>query len=170
MHLEGADMGEMPVGWVLDPEAAMESRDDFPRVADIHVSGVSARAIRRLGVAAATVAAVLYLLIGVGVLSVGGSTTGENAGLLEFGLVMAATFGVVAGLLLFVRRRAVLLAVAVLQVIVLVGYVALSDMRDPPFDPWGLLIKVAQLVVLGVVAWLIVRGARPQATGGPTPA
>lgn len=162
-------MGQMPVGWVLDPEAEMESRDDFPRVADMPVSGVSARAMRRLGVAAATVAALLYLMIGIGVLSVGESTTGEDAGLLGFGLVMAASFLGVAGLLLFVRQRAVLLAVAALQVIVLVGYVALSDMRDPPFDPWGVLIKVAQLVVLGVVAWLIVRGPRPQA-GGSTPA
>lgn len=157
-------MGDVPVGRALDPEAAMESRDDFPRIADMPVSGVSARAMRRLGVAAATVAAVLYLLIGVGVLSVGESTTGEDAGLLGFGLVMAATFLVVAGLLQFVRRRAVLLAVAMLQVVVLVGYVALSDMRDPPFDPWGVLIKVAQLVVLGVLAWLIIRDPKGRHT------
>jgi hypothetical protein len=158
----------MPVGWVLDPEEEMESRDDFPRVADIHVTAPPAGTIRRLGVAAATVASVLYLLIGIGVLSVGESTSGEDAGLLGFGLVMAATFGVVAGLLLLVRRRAVLLAVAALQVVVLVGYVALSDMRDPPFDPWGLLIKVAQLVVLGVVAWLLSREPRPLDTRGPS--
>jgi hypothetical protein len=40
-------------------------------------------------------------------------------------------------------------------------------MRDPPFDPWGVLIKAAQLVVLGVVAWLIVRDPKGRhATSG----
>ncbi len=58
------------------------------------------------------------------------------------------------------RSRAVWAAVAVLQVIVIVGYFALAGIREPSFELWGLLIKACQVVVLGCVGYLLLRGNR----------
>jgi hypothetical protein len=51
----------------------------------------------------------------------------------------------------------------VLQVIVLVGYVAAAGLRTPSFEPWGILVKVCQVVVLAAVLYLIVRDRRAHA-------
>lgn len=98
------------------------------------------------GSAAAT--AIIYLLIGLGVVFVGRPTTGENASLFEFGVVMATVSAIVAALLLRFRSRRLWIAVGVVQAIVIVGYFVLADVRDPHFEPWGLVIKALQGVVL----------------------
>lgn len=106
---------------------------------------------------AALAAAALYLLIGLGVLSIGTAKSGEAVDLWSFGATAGATFAVVAALLLRFRSRLLLASVAVLQVIVIVGYFALADIRTPPIEPWGLLIKVCQAIVLVAVAVLLLR-------------
>jgi hypothetical protein len=116
------------------------------------------RTVGHLGAVAAAVTAILYLLIGVGVLRVGESSTGAPNDLFAFGAMVGGTFAVVAVLLWFVRSRVLWWAVAVLQVIVLVGYVAAAGLRTPSFEPWGILVKVCQLAVLAAVLYLIVRG------------
>lgn len=110
--------------------------------------------LRYLGVAAAVAAAVLYLLIGVGVLSIGTAASGQAPDLLSFGLLMGVLFGGVATLLVFVRSRAVWLVVGLFQVLVIVGYFAMSGIRTPAVEPWGLLVKACQAVVLVAVALL----------------
>lgn len=125
---------------------------------------------RLVAAAAALVAAGLYLLIGLGVLDIGESTQAAAAtDLFAFGAMMAATFAVVAALLWRLRSALLWAAVAVLQVIVLVGYVAFANVRDPAFDPWGILIKICQAIVLVAMAYLLVRGREP-ATAARTPA
>jgi hypothetical protein len=123
--------------------------------------------IRTIPVAAAAAAfatAALYLLIGFGVLAIGRAAAGAEApNLLEFGAIMAAVFVVVGLLLLRFRTLPVLLAVGVVQVLVLVGYVALADLRVPAFELWGVLIKVLQAAVLIAVAWLVLRRERAPA-------
>jgi hypothetical protein len=116
------------------------------------------RTVGHLGAVAAAVTAILYLLIGVGVLRVGESSTGAPNDLLSFGAIVGGTFAVVAALLWFVRSKVLWSAIAVLQVIVLVGYVAAAGLRTPSFEPWGILVKVCQLAVLAAVLYLIVRG------------
>lgn len=113
---------------------------------------------RYLAAAAAAAAALLYLLIGLGVLSIGRSVKDGSTDLFGFGMVMTAAFVVVTLLLLRFRSRAVLALVAIVQVVVLVGYVALANVRDPQFEAWGLLVKACQLVVLLAVAYLLVAG------------
>ncbi|HEX5588850.1 MAG TPA: hypothetical protein VFX65_00980 [Candidatus Limnocylindrales bacterium] len=113
------------------------------------------RAIRTGAAGAALVAAALYFLIAAGVLDIGESTNGEDPGLFEFGAFMGVIFVGVALALLQVRSRLVWAGVAILQVIVLVGYVAAAQIRIPAFEAWGLLIKACQLAILGAVGYLL---------------
>jgi hypothetical protein len=124
--------------------------------------------VRYVAIGASVVAAALYLGIGLGVLDIGGSADGSDPGLFEFGAMMAAVFGITAVLLWFVRSRVLYAAVAVLQVIVLLGYVAFSSYREPAFDLWGALIKVAQVMILAAVLYLFAH-AREVSTSTTTP-
>lgn len=123
------------------------------------------RTVRHVGAAAAGVSAVLYLFIGLGVLSVGESSTGGTPDLFPFGVMAGGTFVAVALLLWRFESRLLWALVALLQVIVILGYVAMADVRVPPFEIWGLLVKATQVVVLGTMAVLIVMTRRP-AFGG----
>ncbi len=119
--------------------------------------------VRYLAAAAAAAAAVLYLLIGAGVLSVGTAASGEATDLFSFGAMAGGTFAIVAALLLRFRSRPLWVAVGALQVVVIVGYFAVADVRTPPIEPWGLLIKASQAVVLLAVIALAIRGRREPA-------
>lgn len=115
---------------------------------------------RGLAAVAALAAAALYFLIAAGVLDIGKSTNGQDPGLFEFGMLMGGIFVVVAAVLLRSRSRLLWIGIAVLQVIVLVGYVLAAQIRIPAFEVWGLVIKACQLVVLaGVGAMLLDRSA-----------
>lgn len=116
--------------------------------------------IRTLGAGAAALAASVYLCIGLGVLSIGTATSGQAPDLLSFGVTMAVMFAVVAGVLLRFHARPLAFAVAGLQVLVIAGYFAMAGIRTPPVEPWGLLIKVLQAVVLVAAVLLAVRSRR----------
>lgn len=105
-------------------------------------------AIRRLAIAAALAAAVLYALIGLGVLDVGRPSSGAAPDIGPFGAVMAATFVVVAVALARFESIPTLIGVIVVQLIVIVGYFALAGVRVPAIEITGLLVKLAQLIVL----------------------
>jgi hypothetical protein len=117
----------------------------------------------RLGAAIASLlSAVLYYLIGFEVLYVGESTNGVDPGLLAFGLSAGTTFVVCAVLLLVVERRLLWIVLATLNAVVIVAYFAMAGVRDPSFEWPGLAVKAAQLVTLGALALLAIRG--PQVT------
>jgi hypothetical protein len=120
---------------------------------------VAAR-LRHLAAATAGLTALLYVLIGLEVLPVGRPSDGSAPDLLAFGLIVGGMFAVAAVLLFLVSRRVVWLVVGALQLLVIVGYFALAEVRDPPFAPWGLVVKALQVVILGVVAYLAIRGTR----------
>jgi hypothetical protein len=105
-------------------------------------------AIRRLAIAAALVAAALYALIGLGVLDVGRPSSGAAPDLGPFGAVMATTFMVVAIALARFTSVPALVGVILVQLIVIVGYFAMAGVRVPGIEINGLLVKLAQLVVL----------------------
>ncbi len=116
--------------------------------------------VRYLAVAAAAVTAVLYFLIGLQVLHIGESTSAAAADkpdIFAFGAMTGVAFTVTAVLLYLFRSRPLWIAVIVLQVIVLAGYVAISGQRNPPYEIWGLTIKALQAVILVAVAYLLTR-------------
>jgi hypothetical protein len=123
---------------------------------------------RLVATAAAGLSAFLYLLIGLEVLSIGEARSGSND-ILGFGLGAAAAFALIAIVVWFTRRRWVLWLVGLFDAAVLVAYFALAGVREPPFEPWGLLIKVCQAVLLVAVALLSLRGHAP-ATSMPAAA
>jgi hypothetical protein len=128
---------------------------------------MNSRNARYVAVGGAAAAAVLYFLIGFEVLVIGESKTGAND-ILGFGLSAGTTFALIAILVALVHRRWVLAIAALLDAAVIVGYFAFAGVRDPAYEPWGLLVKAAQLVLLAGVGYLLVRGraetpARPAA-------
>lgn len=123
-----------------------------------HPAVLESPRLRAGGAAASAVAALVYLLIGLGILSIGTARSGEAPDLPQFGVTMAVVSLAIAAVLLRLRSRIVLGAVAVLQLVVIVGYFALAGIRVPPVELWGLVIKGLQLVALGVTVALVVRG------------
>lgn len=115
---------------------------------------MNARWTRRVAAGAAAGAAVLYVLIGFGVLFIGESTTGATD-LLGFGLTLGGLYAIAALLVLEIRNRWFLAALVLLNLATLIGYVALAGVRVPPFELWGLAIKVLQVVMLVAVARLL---------------
>jgi peptidoglycan/LPS O-acetylase OafA/YrhL len=114
-------------------------------------------------VLASLAAGLVYLLIGLGVVSVGTSTQDATTDLFGFGVSMAVASLAVAALLWFVPQRRILIGVVGFQLLVLIGYVLAAGLREPPFELWGLLIKACQAVVL-VAAILLVTESRTAAT------
>jgi hypothetical protein len=130
------------------------------------------RRFELVAIGASIVTAVLYVLVGFEVLYVGRSTSGGDPGLLGFGLSAAAVFLASAALLLMVERRWAWIVVAVLNAAVIVGYFALASVREPAFEWPGLAIKGLQLITLGALVVLAVRGEgteRPRMHAHPHP-
>lgn len=116
--------------------------------------------VRTGAIVASAAAALLYLLIALGFLSVGRSIEAGTTDLFAFGALLATVFVVIAAALWRFETRAVWGAIAVVQVVVLIGYVAVSGVREPAFETWGLLIKACQAGVLAATAYLIVHSGR----------
>ena len=116
----------------------------------------------RLRSAAGTLAAVvaaLYLIVGFEVVRVDGIADVEPGPAVPL-VIAGVLFAALAALLFVVRRRIVWVLGAALQVLVIVGYVAISSERDPAFEPWGLTIKVLELALLVALSALALRGSR----------
>jgi hypothetical protein len=135
------------------------------------------RTIRYLAAAAAGVTAILYVLIGFEVIYIGESSSGGTPDLLAFGLMVGGAFAVIALLMMLVGRRLVWIPVAAFNIVVIVGYFAAAELREPSFAPWGLVVKAVQVAILAAVVYLVVRGpeskvesrqASPLATAGRT--
>jgi hypothetical protein len=100
-------------------------------------------------------AGAIYLLIGTDVVSVGRSTQEATTDLFAFGALMAVvSFAVAIALWLVPWSRIALIGVAIVELVALIGYVAAAGLREPPFDLWGVLIKVFQGTVLVATVYL----------------
>lgn len=115
------------------------------------------RTIRYLVAALSTATALLYVLIGFGVLTVVEGTATDAPPMILFGASAGAAFVLGAALLLLFDRRALWIVGAILQVGVIVMYVSVSFQRTPPFEVWGILIKILQITILGGLVYLSVR-------------
>lgn len=117
---------------------------------------------RAIGATASALMAVIYYLIGLGVLRIGGSSTGDPVDLVMFGASAGTGFLVLAVLLLRTDRRWVWMLAAVAQVWVFLVYFLVSGTREPPFETWGIVLRLLQVplfVVTVLLAW------RPAARG-----
>ena len=107
---------------------------------------------------------VVYLLIALQVVHVA-DTAGKDSPFLPM-MAAAVAFWIGAVLLVLVDRWLVWLLGAAVQLVVLVGYFAVAPSRDPHYEAWGLAIKVAEVIILGLLLYLVVsarRGSRASA-------
>jgi hypothetical protein len=104
----------------------------------------------------------IYYLIGLRVLDIGGSSTGEAVDLTMFGAAAGTAFLGLAALLTLSDRRWVWFLALLVQVFVYVVYVATSAVREPPFELWGITLRILQLPVVLALIYLVL----PQASHG----
>lgn len=120
------------------------------------------RTIRLVAAAAAATMAIIYYLIGFGVLTVVRSVSGEMD-LLVFGLAAGSAFLVGAVLLLAFDRRILWILGALLQLFVVWGYLAVAPDRTPAYEAWGITLRLIQVPLFAALVYLALR---PRA--GPT--
>lgn len=115
----------------------------------MHLSRVT---VRYVAAAASATMAVIYFLIGLGVLGIGGAKTGESVDLGVFGGGAGTAFLVLSALLATTDRRWIWALAAIFQVFVYVVYVATSGVREPAFETWGITLRLVQLpLLLGLI-------------------
>jgi hypothetical protein len=113
--------------------------------------------------------AAIYYLIGLGVLNIGGSTTGEMVDLRVFGGGAGTAFLVLATLLFATDRRWIWAIALLFQVFVYLIYVSTSSSREPAFETWGISLRLLQLPVLIGLIYLTIRPTKGMsATAGGT--
>jgi hypothetical protein len=110
--------------------------------------------VRYVAASASSAMAIIYFLIGRGVLDVGASTSGEMVDLAQFGFSAAIAYVVLALALMVTDRRWLWLLATLLMLWVYVIYVSTSGVREPPFEPWGLTLRVIQLPLLLALIYL----------------
>ncbi|MEJ2218626.1 MAG: hypothetical protein P8099_18715 [Gemmatimonadota bacterium] len=108
--------------------------------------------------------AVVYLLIGVGVARVAEAAGGADVSLLAFGLVAGTAFVLGAGLLFFFERRLLWLLGALFQVFAIAMYFVVAPQRTPPYEAWGVSLKVAQVALLVALVYLASTAASRRAS------
>lgn len=114
-------------------------------------------AVRYIAAAGSATAAVIYLLIGFNVITV---VTDQGPGLVPPMLISGGLFALLSLLCLLSARHMVWMAGAGLQILVIVGYLAISSERNPAFEVWGIALKVVQVALLAAFGYLIVRSSR----------
>ncbi len=113
--------------------------------------------LQRTAAGIAVFIAVLYGLIWAGALTVVDQAEVGDLGILG---VAGVVFLVLAALLWRFASRVLWLGTAVLQAVMIWMYVVISAERDPPFEVWGISIRVAQVALIGVLVTLLVQGTR----------
>jgi hypothetical protein len=109
--------------------------------------------VRHAGAATAAIMAVIYFLIGAGVVQV--VTPNEDPGfLLVFGASAGGAFLLGALLLMRFDRRWLWIVGAAFQVFVFAGYVAAAADRTPAFEPWGIALRIVQVPLLIALLYL----------------
>jgi hypothetical protein len=115
------------------------------------------RLIRYAAAAVSAATAALYFGIGVGVVKAGDVVGPDAPDLFVFGASAGGAFALGAVLLLLVDHRGLWLLGALLQVVVIAMYVAISSQRTPPFEVWGITVKLLQAVILVALVHLVLR-------------
>ncbi|HEX2863206.1 MAG TPA: hypothetical protein VHN99_01450, partial [Deinococcales bacterium] len=122
---------------------------------------VRRRVVRAAAATLALGCAVVYFLIGFGPIYPAGK--GDAGFMLAFGLSAGAAFALGALLLAAFDRAWLWLLGAAFQLAVIAAYFQVAPNRTPPYEAWGLGLKAAQAVLLGLLAWLAATGTRLRA-------
>ncbi len=109
--------------------------------------------LRGAAVILAVACALVYAAIGLGLIY---EQPDHGIRLWAFGFSAALAFGAGVALLLLMPGRAVLVLGALFQVFVIVAYVVVAPTRHPPFEIWGLSLKIAQVAILAALLGLLV--------------
>lgn len=112
------------------------------------------RTVRLASAIASAAMGGIYFLIGLRVLGIGGSTTGEEVDLTVFGFSAGAAFLILAGLLAVTDKRVLWILAAIFNLFVYIVYFAVAPGRAPNFELWGLTLRIIQLVVLSGLIYL----------------
>lgn len=115
------------------------------------------RRVRYAAAGLAATMAAIYYLIGLGVLDVGGGQAKDPGFLLVFGALAGSAFLLGAILLVRVDRRWLWAVGVAFQLFVYVAYVQVSAQRTPPFELWGMTLRVIQAPLLLALAYLAAR-------------
>jgi hypothetical protein len=116
--------------------------------------GIDRHRVRSIGAVASGAMAAIYLLIGAGVLGIGGSKEGESVDLAVFGFGAGSAFLILALLLLLTDRRWVWIVALIAQIWVFAIYFLVSGTREPPFEVWGIALRVLHVPLLLALAYL----------------
>lgn len=118
---------------------------------------LSRHSVRMIGAACAAVMAAIYYLIGLGLLDVGAATDGSDAGsMLTFGGLAGSAFLLGAILLALFDRRWIWWLGLIFQLFVYFAYVQVAGIRNPPFEVWGIALRVIELPLTIILAYLAI--------------
>lgn len=126
------------------------------RPADGGAAGRSRRRVRRAAGVLALANALVYSLIGAGIARVSSDAQSDASFLWVFGLIAGGAFLLGAVLLWAFDRRLLWWLGAAFQAFAIAAYVGVAPQRVPPFEAWGLSLKVAQGVLLVALIYLAV--------------
>jgi hypothetical protein len=114
------------------------------------------RTIRHVAAATAAVIALIYLLIGLGVLTVV-TPVADDPSMAFFGFSAGGAFLFGAVLLVALDRRMLWILGAILQLFVVWGYVSVAPDRTPSFEFWGIALRIIQVPLFAALVYLVVR-------------
>jgi hypothetical protein len=117
------------------------------------------REIRYVAAGLAATIALIYFLIGLGVLTVVTPVDGDQS-MLVFGASAGAAFLLGAALLFVFDRRVLWILGAVLQLFVVWGYFAVAPDRIPSFEAWGISLRILQIPLVAALLYLALRSVR----------
>lgn len=121
------------------------------------------RLIRYFAGLLSAIIAMIYFLIGFRVVSVIDDPSAQI-----FGIFAGLAYGL--GLILLLRfdRRSFWIVGALFQVFVIAMYFNMASQRTPAYEPWGISLRVIQLVLL--IALIVLSLRQPEQVQNPLPA
>jgi hypothetical protein len=129
------------------------------------------RLVRIVAAVVSAGVALVYLMIGLGVVTVV-KTVPEGMDMFQFGVMAAAAYVIGAVLLSAFDNRFLWAVGMLLQFSTISLYFVVSVQRDPPYEVWGILIKVGEVVLLALLTYLTLRAPadrRAMALGATRP-
>src|SRR5690606_235327 len=105
---------------------------------------------RRIAGGLAAAIAIVYFLIGSEVVTVWEGGVGQR----QFGLLAGSAFLAGAVVISFTDKRVLWVLGALAQVPIILAYFDFASEREPAFEPWGITIRVLQVVLIFALGYL----------------